>query len=179
MVVCDRERLYAAGCDEYVPKSGSWQVGLGPGLSCLAYRNLAGQEQLSGPVDGSRTDPAVIGVYVDVAAAHDGDYVPAGEAVTVFQDRRDAERGRGFDDQASVVQEHPHAGDDRRPGDQDGVVGDQEEVVQDGRDGTPPAMVSVEPVVTTRRWRQECVIAGAPGGWMQITSTSGARAFTS
>jgi hypothetical protein len=43
----------------------------------------------------------VIGVYVDVAAAHDGDYVPAGEAVTVFEDRRDAERGRRFDDQAS------------------------------------------------------------------------------
>jgi hypothetical protein len=88
-------------------------------------------------VDGSRTDPAVIGVYVDVAAAHDGDYVSAGEAVTVFEDRRDAERGRRFGDEASVVEEHPHAGDDRRLLDQDGVVGDQEEVVQDGRDGTP------------------------------------------
>jgi hypothetical protein len=39
-------------------------------------------------------------------------------------------------------------------------------------------MVSVGPVVTTRRWRQESVIAGAPSGWMQITSTSGARALT-
>jgi hypothetical protein len=87
-------------------------------------------------VDGSRTDPAVIGVCVDVAAAHDGDYVPAGEAVTVFEDRRDAERGRRFDDEASVVEEHPHTGDDRRLLDQDGVVSDQEEVVQDGRDGT-------------------------------------------
>ena len=108
--------------------------------------------------------------------------MPAGEAVTVFEDRRDAERGRRFDDEASVVQEHPHAGDDRRLLDQDGVVSDQEEVVQDGRDGTPPAtpsaMVLVGPVVTTRRWRQECVIAGAPSGWMQITSTSGARAFS-
>src|ERR1035441_5748377 len=94
-------------------------------------------EQLSRPVDGRRTDPAVIGVYVDVAAAHDGGYVPAGEAVTVFEDRRDAERGRRFDDEASVVEEHPHAGDDRRLLDQDGVVSDQEEVVQDGRDGTP------------------------------------------
>jgi hypothetical protein len=84
-------------------------------------------------VDGIRTDPAVIGVYVDVAAAHDGDYVPAGEAVTVFEDRRDAERGRRFDDEASVVEEHPHTGDDRRLLDQDGVVSDQEEVVQDGR----------------------------------------------
>jgi hypothetical protein len=94
-------------------------------------------EQLSRPVDGSRTDPATIGVYVDVAAAHDGDDVPASEAVTVFEDRRDAERGRWFDDQASVVEEHPHPGDDRRLLDQDGVVSDQEEVVQDGRDGPP------------------------------------------
>jgi hypothetical protein len=77
----------------------------------------------------------VIGVHVDVAAAHDGDHVPAGEAVTVFEDRRDAERGRRFDDEAGVVEEHPHTGDDRRLLDQDGVVGDQEEVVQDGRDG--------------------------------------------
>ena len=53
-------------------------------------------------MEGSGTDPAVIGVYVDVAAAHDGDYVSAGEAVTVFEDRRDAERGRWFDDEASV-----------------------------------------------------------------------------
>jgi hypothetical protein len=36
-------------------------------------------------------------------------------------------------------------------------------------------MVLAESVVTTRRWRQECVIAGAPSGWMQITSTSGAQ----
>src|SRR5260370_20499036 len=83
------------------------------------------------------TDPAVVGVWVDVAAAHDGDYVPAGEAVTVFEDRRDAERGRRFDDEASVVEEHPHAGDDRRLLDQNGVVSDQKEVVQDGQDGTP------------------------------------------
>ena len=108
--------------------------------------------------------------------------MPAGEAVTVFEDRRDAERGRRFDDEASVVEEHPHAGDDRRLLDQDGVVGDQEEIVQDGRDGTPAGdAVSdgvVESVVTTRRWRHECVIAGAPSGWTQITSTPGARAFT-
>ena len=94
-------------------------------------------EQLSRSVDGSRTDPAVVGVWVDVAAAHDGDDVPVGEAVTVFEDRRDAERGRRFGDEASVVQEHPHAGDDRRLPDQDGVVSDQQEIVQDGRDGTP------------------------------------------
>ena len=94
-------------------------------------------EQLPRPVDGSRTDPAVIGVYVDVAAAHDGDCVPTGEAVTVFEDRRDAERGRRFDDEASVVEDHPHASDDRRLLDQDGVVSDREEAVQDGRDGTP------------------------------------------
>ncbi len=67
--------------------------------------------------------------------------------------------------------------------DQDGVVSDQQEVVQDGRDvgrrpATPSAMVLAGPVVTTRRWRQECVIAGAPSGWMQITSTSGARALS-
>jgi hypothetical protein len=39
-------------------------------------------------------------------------------------------------------------------------------------------MVLVESVVTTRRWRHECVIADAPSGWMQITSTPGAQAFT-
>jgi hypothetical protein len=44
-----------------------------------------------------------MGVYVDVAAAHDGDYVPTGEAVTVFEDRRDAERGRRLDNEADVV----------------------------------------------------------------------------
>jgi hypothetical protein len=97
----------------------------------------ASAEQLSRPVDGSRTDPAVIGVWVDVAAARDGHDVPVGETVTVFEDGRDAERGRRFDDEASVVQEHPHAGDDRRLLNQDGVVSDQEEVIQDGRDGTP------------------------------------------
>jgi hypothetical protein len=85
----------------------------------------------------SRTDPAVIGVDVDIAPAHDGDDVSAGEAVTVFEDRRDAERGRRFDDEASVGEKHPHTGDDRRLLDHDGVVSDQEEVVQDGRDGTP------------------------------------------
>ena len=68
-------------------------------------RRLASRET----VNGSLTDPAVIGVYVDVAAAHDGDYVSAGEAVAVFEDRRDAERGRRFDDEAGVVQEHPQA----------------------------------------------------------------------
>ena len=81
-----------------------------------------------------------------------------------------------------MVEEHPHAGDDRRLLDQDGVVSDQEEVVQDGLDGcwpaTASAMVLVESVVTTRRRRQEYVIAGAPSGWTQITSTSGAKAFT-
>ena len=46
------------------------------------------------------------------------------------------------------------------------------------RQATPSAMVLVDSVVTTRRWRHEYVIAGAPSGWMQITSTSGARAFS-
>jgi hypothetical protein len=40
-----------------------------------------------------RADPAAEGVYVDVAAAHDRGYVPAGEAVAVFEGRRDAECG--------------------------------------------------------------------------------------
>lgn len=102
------------------------------------YRNFGHLgEQLSRPVDGSRTDPAVIGVYVDVAAAHDGAYVSVGEAVTVFEDGRDTERGRRFDAEAGVVEEHRHTGDDRRLLDQDGIVSEQEEVVQDGRDGTP------------------------------------------
>jgi hypothetical protein len=127
---------------------------------------------------GSRTDPAVIGVYVDVAAAHDGDYVLAGEAVTVFEDRRDAERGRRFDDEASVVEEHPHTGDDRRFLDQDGVVSDQEEVVQDGRDGTPAGDAVSDGVgrvggddapLAPRVCHRRCV---------QMTSISGAQAFT-
>lgn len=70
----------------------------------------------------------MIGVYVDVAAAQDGDDVAAGEAVAVFEDRRDAERGRRFDDEAGVNQKHPHTGDDGCLLDQDGVVGDQQEV---------------------------------------------------
>ncbi len=45
------------------------------------------------------------------------------------------------------------------------------------RPATPSAMVLAGPVVTTRRWRHEYVIAGAPSGWTQITSTSGARAL--
>jgi hypothetical protein len=35
----------------------------------------------------------VVGVCVDVAAANDGGHVSSGEAVAVFEDRRDAERG--------------------------------------------------------------------------------------
>ncbi|MBB6398266.1 hypothetical protein BKA00_005180 [Actinomadura coerulea] len=62
--------------------------------------------------------------------------MPVGEAVSVFEHRRDAERGRRFDHETGAVEEQPHAGDDRLLLDQDGVVGDQEEVVQDVRDGT-------------------------------------------
>ncbi len=134
-------------------------------------------------MDGGRTGPAVVGVWVDVAAAHDGGYVSAGEAVTVLEDRRDAERGRRIGGEAGVVEEHPHARDDRRFGDQEGVVSDQQEVPQDSRDGTSAGHAVGDgagragPVVTTRRWRQEYVIAGAPSGWTQITSTSAARAL--
>ena len=75
----------------------------------------SGAEQLSIiPVRGSSADPVLVGVDVDVAAAHDGEDVSACEAVSVFEDRRDAERGRRFDDKASVVEKHPHTGDDRR-----------------------------------------------------------------
>jgi hypothetical protein len=38
-----------------------------------------------------RTDPAVVGVHVDVAAAEDRGHAAAGEAFTVFQDGRDTE----------------------------------------------------------------------------------------
>src|SRR3954454_11756040 len=72
---------------------------------------VGGGRGSSGPVDGVRTDPAGIGVHVDIAAAHNGGHVPAVEAVTVFEDRRDAERGRRFDDETGVVQKHPHTGD--------------------------------------------------------------------
>jgi hypothetical protein len=134
-------------------------------------------------VDGSRTDPAVIDVYVDVAAAHDGDYMSVHEPVTVFEDRRDAERGRRFDDEeTSAVEEHPRAGDDRRLLDQDGVVSDQEEIVQDGRDGTPTRDALSDGAGRLggddAPLRHEWLIAGAPSGWMQITSTLGAQAFT-
>ena len=133
-------------------------------------------------MNGSRTDPVVIGVYVDVAAAHDRNYVSAGEAVTVFEDRRDAERGRWFDGEASMIEEHPHTVDDRRLLDQDGVVSDQEEVVQDGRDGTPAGDAVSDGAGRVggddASLGHECVIAGAPSGWMQITSTSGAQALT-
>ena len=54
--------------------------------------------------------------------------------LAVVADRRDAERGRRFDDEASVVEENPQTGDDRRLLDQDCDVSDQEEVLQDGRD---------------------------------------------
>jgi hypothetical protein len=37
-----------------------------------------------------RTEPAVIGVHIDVATANDGDNVSAREAITVFEDCRDA-----------------------------------------------------------------------------------------
>jgi hypothetical protein len=55
-----------------------------------------------------------MGVCIDMAAAHDGGYVSATEAVTVFKNRRDAERSRRFDDQASMVEQYPHTGDDGR-----------------------------------------------------------------
>jgi hypothetical protein len=78
----------------------------------------------------------MIGLYVDVAAAHDSDHMSADEAATIFEDSRDAERGRRFNDEASLVEQHPHTGDNRRLLDQDRVVSDHEEVVQDGRDRT-------------------------------------------
>jgi hypothetical protein len=46
-------------------------------------------------------------VYVDIAAAHDGDHAPAGEPVPVLEDRRDAERGRRSCHQAGVLEEQP------------------------------------------------------------------------
>ena len=60
----------------------SRQSGAVEGRSALTiappHRSAIALEHLSGPVGGSRTDPAVVGVWVDVAAAHDGDDVPAG-----------------------------------------------------------------------------------------------------
>jgi hypothetical protein len=76
----------------------------------------------------------VVGVNGDVASAHDGDHVATGEAVAIFDDRRDAKRGRRFDDEASVVEEHSHAGDDQRRPDQRGVVSHYEQVLEDSRD---------------------------------------------
>ena len=46
------------------------------------------------------------------------------------------------------------------------------------RPATPSAIVSVGPVVMTRCSWNERVIAGAPRGWTQITSTPGASAFS-
>lgn len=92
---------------------------------------------MSRPVDGSRIDPAAVGVHVYIAAADDGHHMSAREAVAVFEDGGDAQRGRRFDDEASVLQRYPHSGDDRCFLDQDGVVADQEEVVEDLRNWTP------------------------------------------
>lgn len=126
-------------------------------------------------------NPAVIGVQVDVAAADDGDDVPPGEPVTILQNSGHPKSGRRFDDQTRVFQKHPDTRDDRRLADEDGVVGHREKVVQYRRDGnrpaTPSAMVSVDSVVTTRRSCHERVIAGAPAGCTQITSTPGDRVF--
>lgn len=73
--------------------------------------------------------PASVIVWVTVAAAHDGDDASAGEAVTVFEDRRGAERGRCFDDEASVIERHSHGGDDRRLLNQDGIVSEPVAVI--------------------------------------------------
>jgi hypothetical protein len=51
-----------------------------------------------------------VSVYVGIADACVGDDVSAGEAVTIFDDRRDAERGRQIYDGASVIERHPRAG---------------------------------------------------------------------
>lgn len=110
----------------------------------------------------------MIRVYVDVAAAHDGDYVAASEAVTVFEDGRDAERGRRFDHEASVLQKYPHTRDDRCFLDQDSVVTDQEEVVEDLRNWTPAGDSVCDGVSRlggdNAPLSHERVIAGAPAG---------------
>ncbi|WP_271215351.1 hypothetical protein [Streptosporangium carneum] len=82
-----------------------------------------------------REDPAATVVQVDVAAADDGDHAAADEAVGVFQDGGDTEGRRGLDDQARMLQKRPHARDDGRLSDQDGVIGHLQEVVQHGGDG--------------------------------------------
>ena len=102
----------------------------------------------------------------------------AGEAVTVFDDRRDAERGRRFDNEASVVEEHPHTGDDRRLLDQDGIVGDQEEVIQDGPDGTP-AGDAVSDGVGPGRTDGENLFAGKVVGRVRAIMRGDQHRFTS
>ena len=85
---------------------------------------------------GGREHPVPVAVYVDVAAAHDRDYMSAGEAGTVFKNRGDTQRGRRFNDQSSVVEQHPMPAMIECFLNQDGVISDQQQVVQDDRNGT-------------------------------------------
>lgn len=75
-------------------------------------------------------------MIVNVAATDDREHVPSEKPRAVFEDRGDAQRGRRFHDKTGVDEKQSHRGDDRSFPHQHRVIGDLEEVGQDGRNGT-------------------------------------------
>jgi hypothetical protein len=67
---------------------------------------------LSSFADATGTNPTATGVYVDVAAAPDGDHVSPREAVTVSRIAAMPSADDRFDDERGVVEDHPHTGGD-------------------------------------------------------------------
>lgn len=74
-------------------------------LSRLGGGRFAG----CGPETVQRRE-ASMSMYVDLAAAHDGDHVSARVAMVVFEDGCDAEHGLRLDDGASLLGKHLHTG---------------------------------------------------------------------
>lgn len=86
------------------PRCPGWRLSV-PGHECIgSYQDIAVFEGVPLVTHAYR-----VGIG-DRAKAVQREYrPPPGEAVTVFEDRRDAERSRRLDDEASVVEEYPHA----------------------------------------------------------------------
>jgi hypothetical protein len=72
------------------------------------------------------------------------DELVAIEALRRFRDRCDTECGRWFDHEAGVLHEQAHACHYRLLPDQDGVVGHDEQVDQNLRDGVTPGNVELD-----------------------------------
>lgn len=74
-------------------------------LSRLGGGRFAG----CGPETAQRRE-ASMSMYVDVAAAHDGDHASARVAMVVFEDGCDAEHGLRLDDGAGLLGNYLHTG---------------------------------------------------------------------